>query len=297
MQKFGGRSPLAFHLNADLSGGGMKPTAALPMTDFAIQTRRIGARDLKDAEIRRIAVILDKRWSKMEKDASVEKYVKELEWMRDNGHTPVFVAEIDGVIGAALIAQRISEVPGEYSQLIGVDEQDGKIMVCRRITTDPDDIRFAKAPRMLITGEALSYAKELYESGELSELIAYSRFANYGEYLQAHPRVTPNIYLFTTYEKDGRTEAQVQMAAAYPIWLASQWGVQANLALYLEKTGRRHVDGTIGMHLKFGATVHRLMPGACPDDDRAGGFAVLMGYTHFLTGKEPKDSAFLPDIR
>lgn len=283
-----------------LSGGGggtIRSTIASPKTDFAIIAKKIEARELTDTQIHAIAVILNKRWSRMEKDASVEKYVEELNWIRKNDtqekrSTPVFVAENNGVIGAALIAQRVNKIPSKYSQLIGVDEPDGTVLVCRRITTDPDDERFSKAPRMLIAGEALSYAKGLYEKGELTDIIAYSRFGNYGEFLKAHPRTSPEIYLFTTCEKD-KEEPAIKMQSAYPIWLAKQWGTQGNIGLFLKQTGRKHADGTVGMHLSFGATIHRLMPNACPEDTHAQGFGVLMSYTHLLTGKEPKDAAFL----
>jgi hypothetical protein len=281
------------HRTRAASGDGEigKIITAQPKTDFLLSAKKIQPEDLADAEIRSIAMILEKRWKKMEPDASVWKYTEELEWIRKNGHTPVWVAEIDGVIGAALIAQRVNIIPDKYDSLIGVDDADGKTMICRRITTDPDDTRFNKAPRMLITEDALSYAKELHSEGRLSELIAYSRFANYKEFLETHGDTTPEIYLKTTCREDWKTEQALEMMYAYPMWLMNRWGTQGNLGLFLNEMKRRHVDSTIGMHLGFGANVHRLMPGACPEDAHACGFGVLMSYTHLLSGKEPVDTA------
>ncbi|MEM2137590.1 MAG: hypothetical protein QW568_00700 [Candidatus Anstonellaceae archaeon] len=298
MQKFWMAKPFLLQFNADHSGRGgggdaiIRSTVAPLKTESIMGTRAIEPKALTGSEIRAIAAILNKRWAKMEPDASVEKYVKELEWIRANGTTPVWVAEIDGVIGAALIAQRVDAMPSKYSQLIGVDEPGGKIMTCRRITTDPDDTRFAKAPRVLITGYALSYAKGLYDKGELTELIAYSRFSNYKEFLEAHPKTTPGIYLATTYRNDWRTEQVREMMTAYPTWLMNRWGEQSNLGLFLKETKRRHVDDVIGMHLSFGATAHKIMPGACPGDTHAMGYGMQMDYTHFLTGNTPEDAAF-----
>jgi hypothetical protein len=254
--------------------------------DGRMHVHRVSPTMLSDGHIHTIASLRHFRWSEKDGGLPKEHYERQLDKMRKDGATPVFVLEKDGkIVGFLRTLRWEGDLPNLYSLL--EDCSRGSTLVCSNISVEPN---MPGGARMLIREGAARYFMEMKDFGKLDRLVAYSRpshFAHYANMLE-EKNLTITDYLkctHSTHNIDGEQESFEMQLHAYDRYIQKHGPLL--LKDYLAITHRHSADQNIGMHLKFGAEITEVFPNACPSDYAAGRYNITMDYWPSAMAEKP----------
>lgn len=270
--------------------------------------QRITRENVSEQTISALGHLVHAQWNLKEGgQKSIDEYTHEIRTRFEHAHTPVLVASLDDAIVGAIFPLRFNHaaLAPTWKELTGngtwnTDDSKGPWLACPQICVYKD----AKAPdgskppvaRALIDG-VLEMAREMNGQSPILHLIAYSRPTRYDEFRTASPGMSIGQFMRMSYDPRSKKEPQWQTsvqefnahAQAHEQALKNRRQIPQNalesMTDFLRIKGRRHVDPVIGMHLSYGARILRVLPDACPDDISAGGYGVIMDYTHALRQK------------